>query len=151
MASMRRTEPRLRWIAGAILLAALAAGSASRSFAIGGGVGAGINLVRLEGILGVKHSPLGIMRSTLLIGEKKIPFSITSVRRISGVPANGVGVLLPIGTSQPTLRLIGEPEFLHPIESATAGTGMTLIGNLNVAHSYIEVLGVDLPPSTRAE
>ena len=133
----------------ALVATLLVASHAGRGAAIGGGVG--VNLVRLVGVLGVKHSPQAIMRSTLLIGEKKIPFSIHSARRISGVPANGVGVLLPIGNSQPTLRLIGESSFLHPIEQAPAGTVMTLIGNLNTSNSYIEVMGVDLPPSTGAQ
>jgi hypothetical protein len=134
---------------GLAFAAALAASASLPVRAIGGG--AGINLVRMEGVLGVKHSPQAIMRSTLLLGEKRIPFSIHSVRRISGVPENGVGVLLPIGSSRPTLRLVGEPSFLDPIEAASPGTGMTLIGDLNYANSYIVVMGVDLPPSTRAE
>jgi hypothetical protein len=134
---------------GLAFAAALAASASLPARAIGGG--AGSNLVRMEGVLGVKHSPQAIMRSTLLLGEKRIPFSIHSVRRISGVPENGVGVLLPIGSSRPTLRLVGEPSFLDPIEAAPPGTGMTLIGDLNYANSYIVVMGVDLPPSTRAE
>jgi hypothetical protein len=140
----------IRFLVAGLAFAIVAEGTRPAR-AIGGGAGGGINLIRMEGTLGVKHSPQAIMRSTLLIGGKKIPFSIHSVRRISGVPENGVGVLLPIGTSRPTLRLVGEPSFLDPIEAASPGTGMTLIGDLNYANSYIVVMGVDLPPSTRPE
>ena len=135
----------------AVSRAATQSGATHACSSSGDSAGGRSDAVRPSKALDVKHSPTEIMGSTLLIGEKKIPFSIQSAERISGVPEDGVGVLLPIGTSHPTLRLIGEPSFLHPIAAAPAGTTVTLIGNLNTADSYIELMGVDLPPSAGAQ
>ena len=119
--------------------------------AIDGGGAFGINLVRLEGVLGVRDAPTSLMDVTLLVGRREIPFSVLSARRMSGPPENGVGVLLPLGSSQPNIRLMGEPTFVDPIATAPPGTTVTLLGNLRIPTSVLELMGVDLPPSTGAK
>jgi hypothetical protein len=115
---------------------------------IGGGVAFGINLVRLRGVLGVDRAPDHIMQAILLIGDRQIPFSVVEAQRMSGAPENGVGVLMPLGPGVPRIQLLGEPCFLKPIESAVPGTPVTILGNLIVGMRTLELMGVDLPPSS---
>ncbi|HZR81953.1 MAG TPA: hypothetical protein VFD92_12715 [Candidatus Binatia bacterium] len=134
--------------AAAGLLAVLAALDPPAARAgIGAGPGFGINLVRLRGVLGADRAPGHIMQTSLLVGDKTIPFSVVSAERISGVPEDGVGVLLPMGPGQPQIRAVGEPAFIKPLEDAPPGTEVTIIGNLITGMRYLELLGVDLPPS----
>jgi hypothetical protein len=91
------------------------------------------------------------MQTILLVGSKEIPFSVVSAQRLSGAPENGVGVLLPMGPGQPRIRAVGDDTFLRPLAAAPAGTEVTIIGNLMVGMRYLEILGLDLPPSTGAQ
>jgi hypothetical protein len=144
-----RSRAALGAVAGALALALLAPPAAG----IGAGAPFGINLVRLEGVLGADRAPGHIMQTLLLVGERQIPFSVVRAQRLSGAPENGVGVLLPMGPGEPRIRVVGESAFMKPIETAPAGQSVTIIGNLIVGMRYLELMGVDLGsrPSTGAQ
>jgi hypothetical protein len=147
----RRSARRLALVVAAGLLGLGVAGAldARRASAgIGAGAGSGINLVRLTGVLGVDRAPDHIMQTVLLIGDRQIPFSVTSAQRMSGAPENGVGVLMPMGPGQPHIQVVGESAFVKPLAASPPGTPVTIIGNLITGMRYLELLGVDLPPST---
>ncbi len=144
-------RPRLRARRSLVLAAALGLGLALARPQPAAAVPPGVYLVRLEGVLGVERAASSIMQATLLLDGRAIPFCVTSARRMSGPPENGVGVLLPLGTDRPRIRLIGEPSFTQALAAAPAGTPVVLLGNLLLAMSDLELMGVDLPPSARPD
>jgi hypothetical protein len=142
-AARARSRAVFGGVAGAVALA-LSLLDAPPAAGIGGGAPFGINLVRLEGVLGAERAPGHIMQTLLLVGERQIPFSVVRAQRLSGAPENGVGILLPMGPGEPRIRVVGESAFIKPIESAPAGQSVTIIGNLIVGMRYLELMGVDL-------
>jgi hypothetical protein len=143
----RAVARRLVLVAAAALAVAAVDRAPARA-GVGGGAAFGINLVRLVGVLGVDRAPNHIMETILLAGKREIPFSVIEAQKMSGAPQNGVGVLMPMGPGVPRIRVVGESAFLKPIENALPGTQVTIVGNLITGMRYLELMGVDLPPTT---
>lgn len=112
---------------------------------------AGVNLVRLEGVLGETNVPGNMLQSTLIVGMKHLPFSVLAAQRLSGDPMNGPGILLATGTDQPVIRLVGRTELLRTVLDAPAGTRAVLVGNFSPGQSYLTLMTVELPESTGAK
>ncbi|MEW6267945.1 MAG: hypothetical protein AB1689_01445 [Thermodesulfobacteriota bacterium] len=110
-------------------------------------VRAGIDLVRLDGVLGVTNPPGTMVQTTLSIGAKSVPFAALKAERISGDPFEGPGVLLALGPGPPPIRVEGRSETIDQLVSAPAGTRVVLIGNLNVGPALLTLMSVEVMPS----
>jgi hypothetical protein len=107
----------------------------------------GVDLVRLDGILGTNDAPGTIVQTTLAIGSKSVPFSVLAAQRISGDPFNGPGVLLALGPGPPPIRIEGRDETVGRLMSAPPGTRAVLVGNLQVGMALLTLMSVEITPS----
>jgi len=137
----------LRWSgAGALLLALLLAALHGREARA-----QGVNLVRLEGVLGVQNAPGNIVQITLAIGAKSVPYSVTAAQRVSGEPMNGPGILLALGPGPPPLRIEGPDAMVKELLTAPAGSRAVITGSLQVGMAFLTLMSAEITPSAGAQ
>ncbi|HEY8515672.1 MAG TPA: hypothetical protein VIS07_09180 [Candidatus Binatia bacterium] len=108
---------------------------------------AGVDLVRLEGVLRETNPPGTMVQTTLAVGDQSIPFAVYAARRISGDPFEGPGVLLALGPGPPPIRVEGRDETVGQLTSAAPGTRVSLTGSLNVGSAFLTLMSVEVVPS----
>jgi hypothetical protein len=112
---------------------------------------AGIDLVRMEGVLGQQNAPGSVAQLTLAVGKKSIPLSVSSAQRISGAPASAPEIFSALGPGPPPIRVEGRDGMTKKLADAPAGTRVTIIGNLDVATPYLTLLDVVVAKSAGAQ
>jgi hypothetical protein len=112
---------------------------------------AGIDLVRMEGVLGQQNAPGSVAQLTLALGDKSVAFSVSSAQRISGQPATAPEIFSALGPGPPPLRVEGRKGMTKKLSDAPPGTRATIIGNLDAATAFLTLMDVVLEKSAGAE
>lgn len=103
----------------------------------------GIDLVRMDGVLGETSAPGSVAQLTLAVGTKSIPLSVTRAQRISGVPASAPEIFSALGPGPPPVRVEGREAMTKKLTDAPVGTRVTITGNLDVANAFLTLMEVD--------
>jgi len=111
---------------------------------------AGIDLVRMEGVLGVQNAPGNVAQLTLAIGTKSVALSVVTAQRISGAPAMAPEIFSALGPGPPPIRVEGRDEMTAKIVDAPAGTQVTITGNLDAGNAFLTLMEVELSKSAGA-
>lgn len=112
---------------------------------------AGIDLVRIQGVLGVSNAPGSVAQLTLAVGAQSVRLSVSSAQRISGMPASAPEIFSALGPGPPPIRVEGRDEATQKLTGAAAGTTVTITGNLDAGNAFLTLLEVDVGKSAGAE
>jgi hypothetical protein len=112
---------------------------------------AGIDLVRMEGVIGTQNAPGSVAQLTLAIGAKSIPFSVLTAQRISGMPASAPEIFSALGPGPPPLRVEGRDVMIGKLVDAPADTRVTITGNLDVGNAFLTLMDVEIGKSAGAQ
>lgn len=112
---------------------------------------AGIDLVRMEGVLGSSDTPNAVGQLTLAIGGKSIPFSVLRAQKMSGMPATGPEIFSALGPGPPPVRVEGRDAMVKKLSDAKPGTPVTIIGNLDTTIPLYTLMEVQTEPSAGAQ
>ena len=112
---------------------------------------AGIDLVRMEGIVRTPNAPGSVAQLTLAIGTESVPFSVLTAQKISGNPAMAPEIFSALGPGPPPVRVEGRDEMLKKITGAEPGTRLTITGNLNAGSAFLTLMEVSTDASAGAK
>lgn len=130
-----------RYLAATLLAVAIACSPAH----------AGIDLVRIDGVLGETNAAGSVAQLTLAIGAKSVPLSVSSAQRISGIPASAPEIFSALGPGPPPIRVEGRDETTQKLTGAAPGTKVTITGNLDAGNAFLTLLEVEVVKSPGAE
>jgi hypothetical protein len=112
---------------------------------------AGIDLVRMEGVVRTSSAPGSVAQLTLAIGTESVPFSVLTAQKISGNPAMAPEIFSALGPGPPPLRIEGRDEMTKKITGAEPGTRLTITGNLNAGSAFFTLMEVSTDASAGAQ
>jgi len=112
---------------------------------------AGIDLVRIEGVLGVSNAPGSVAQLTLAVGAKSVLLSVSSAQRISGMPASAPEIFSALGPGPPPIRVEGRDAATQKLTGAATGTTVTITGNLDAGNAFLTLMEVDVGKSAGAQ
>ena len=112
---------------------------------------AGVNLVRMEGVLGVQNAPGSVAQLTLAIGTKTVQLSLLTAQRISGDPAMAPEIVSALGPGPPPIRVEGRAGMIKQIVDAPPDTRVTITGNLDTGIPFLTLMEVSVAKSAGAQ
>lgn len=112
---------------------------------------AGVDVVRMEGVIGDASTPGAVKQLTLAIGTKSVPFSVLSAQKVSGAPAQAPEIFSALGPGPPPVRVEGRDTATEKITSAAPGTRATIVGNFDAGNAFLTLMDVEIGKSAGAE